>query len=258
MQRPRILVTLDHTYKPVERLFINLAYLRAIERAGGEPVLIARPDEKTIIHMIESAHGILLSGGDDVAPPSYGQEPRSCLGKCDPTGRDQVEFLIIRHARTKQLPILGICRGMQMLNVVLGGTLHQDVMHEMPKAQKHDYHKNEDSATPLGRSHLAHEVRFEPASLLHSLVGVDKIKVNSLHHQGVEQLGTGLRAVAYAPDGLIEGVELPEYPFLLGVQWHPEELSDEGSQNIFRAFVKAATERRDASTFSPASVQEVV
>lgn len=237
MQKPRILVTLDHTYKPVERLFINLAYLRAIEEAGGEPILIARPDEEAIIHAVEDADGVLFSGGDDVDPPHYGQEKRACLGKCDPTGRDHVELTIAKHAHAKQIPILGICRGLQMLNVFHGGTLYQDITHEMPNSKKHDCRDTEDN-TPL-RSHRAHDVDIEQDSLLHKITGATSVAVNSLHHQGIERLAPNLRASAHAHDGLVEGIELPGYPFFLGVQWHPEELKDEASLKIFRAFINA-------------------
>lgn len=240
MNQPRILITLDHSYGPSERIYINLSYLNAIEQAGGTPVLVGRPDEDEVAHLIASCDAVFLTGGDDVVPELYGAKKSPLCGKIDPTDRDRVEWNILDRAYAKKMPILGVCRGMQVMNAHGGGTLFQDVEGEMKNAIKHDFHKDEDG-NKLQRDLLSHEISIVSGTLFHNIVGKNNISVNSLHHQGVKVLATNFIQSGTAPDGLIEAIEHDEQPFCLGVQWHPEELSNDASINIFKSFIEAAS-----------------
>ena len=240
MKRPKIIVTLDHMYEPTERLIINIAYLRALEDAGAEPILIGRSSKEELIRTIEHADGLLLSGGDDIDPECYNRTKKSHCRKIDPTGRDHVEMTLLEHAVQKKIPVLGICRGLQVINVFFGGTLHQDIKEEAKSFQKHDHDKHSDG-TRKPRDHRAHDVYIEKNSLLHRIVNTTTLSVNSLHHQGIEMIGRNLHSIALAEDGLIEAIEGTNNTFLLGVQWHPEELNDKPSRAIFDAFIKEAS-----------------
>ncbi len=239
MSKPRILITLDHSHVPSERLYINFTYLKQIENAGGIPVLAGRPDKDEIKTLVDYCDGIFLTGGDDVYPDLYGVDKNALCGKVDPSERDRVEWEILDYALTKKLPILGVCRGMQVMNVYKGGSLYQDIKGEMPGALKHDFHKNS-AGENLKRNTIAHDMLIEEGTLLHDIVQKNNIHVNSLHHQGVRLLANSLTKCASTEDGLIEGVELKDHPFFIGVQWHPEELNDEPSRKLFKAFVDAA------------------
>ncbi len=239
MSKPRILITLDHSYGPSECIYINLSYLTAIERAGGTPVLVGRPDKEEVARLIASCDAVFLTGGDDVIPELYGAVKSPLCGKIDPSDRDRVEWDILDHAYARKLPILGVCRGMQVMNAHLGGTLYQDIEGEMANACKHDFHKDENS-NKLRRDFPAHDMHIIPDTLLHNIVGENKISVNSLHHQGVRDLAQKFKKCGTAPDGLIEAIEHLEHPFCIGVQWHPEELGDAPSQKLFQALVFAA------------------
>lgn len=183
--------------------------------------MLETPEE--IDQSIDEADGILLPGGNDVSPLLYGEERKSHT-QPPHNERDRFEMYLLERAMDKKLPVLGICRGIQVINVKLGGTLYQDVEKEMPGSIRHDWHDND--SKPLPRSLLAHAVSIEEGSELYGILGKKAVEVNSLHHQGIKDLGKGLTASAHAPDGLIEGIEMPSYPYLVGVQWHPEELQD--------------------------------
>jgi len=147
--------------------------------------------------------------------------------------RDQVELFLVHEAARRGLPFLGICRGIQLINVAMGGTLYVDIADQRPGSIQHDYHG-------YPRKYLAHSVSVEDKRLA-GILGSTQVEVTSFHHQGVEKLATAFRATAYAPDGLIEALELPGYPFGLAVQWHPECMLDVPSmQNLFRAFIEAS------------------
>ena len=216
---------------------VNEAYVQAISQAGGAPVLIPLGiSEQDLTAIITKLDGILFTGGGDVEPARYGADnhhPK--LGEVD-TDRDRVELYLHQEATRLGLPFLGICRGIQLINVAMGGTLYIDIAEQRPGSIQHDYHG-------YPRKHLAHSVTVEDDRLA-SVLGTTQVEVTSFHHQGVEKLASALRATAHAPDGLIEALELPGYPFGLGVQWHPECMLDKPSmQNLFRAFVQAAEER---------------
>jgi putative glutamine amidotransferase len=210
-------------------------YVAVIIEAGGAPVLIPSglPDDarRSLLGRLD---GILLTGGGDIAIDRFGGEAHSCVAGVDPQ-RDAVEFAILQAAAESGKPFLGICRGFQMVNVALGGTLYTHIQDQLPGAIQHDY----DSGSQ--RQFLAHEVRVEGVSHLAGILGETRLNVNSLHHQGVKGVAPRLKPVAHAPDGLVEAVELPDHPFGLAVQWHPEWLTDQPvTRRLFRAFVEAA------------------
>jgi putative glutamine amidotransferase len=212
-------------------------YITAISEAGGVPVLIPSiPMEGGCQSLLNRLDGILFTGGSDIAfkLSDDGKHPR---GKGVDTDRDTFEFTLLLNAVKSHKPFLGICRGLQVINVAMGGNLYTDIQDQFPGALKHDY----DSGTQ--RKYLAHEVEFDGTSRLAGVLGEQKLKVNSLHHQGINKLAPMLRPVAHSADGLIEAVELPDHPFGIAVQWHPEWLTDQPvSQRLFQGFIKAANE----------------
>lgn len=208
--------------------------VQAVERAGGLPVILPlglSPD--TLRGLYRRLDGLLLAGGGDVDPGRYGADPHPAVAGVD-ADRDETELALARWAAAERKPLFGICRGPQVLNVALGGTLYRDIS-EHPGADRHTFWPN------LPRDLRPHPVRIEEDSILARLVGEPVITVNSLHHQACRQLGAGLRTVAVAPDGLIEAIEVAGHPFALAVQWHPECLPDAPEmQRLFAGFVQAA------------------
>lgn len=219
----------------------NPPYAQAIIEAGGAPIFIPPLDvsraEEALETIYEKLDGLVLSGGPDVDPRAYGEEPIPACGKAD-RPRDAIEIALVRRAVADELPILAICRGMQVFNVAFGGTLYQDIPTQLPQAERHQ-HPGET------RDQLIHGIDVLPDSLLATALGTTHTRVNSLHHQSVARLATNLRSVATAPDGVIEGLELPGHPFAVAVQYHPEELAatDAISRNLFAAFVSACAVR---------------
>jgi len=221
-------------------------YILTLTAAGAAPLMIplVSNDEETLRAIYESLDGVFLPGGADVDPASYGAEKHPLCDKTDPP-RDSVELAFARWAMEDRKPVLGVCRGVQVLNLALGGTLWQDLADQRPGSIKHDYF-------PFGgrytRDHLAHEVTIEGSSRLGELFGARTVKVNSMHHQGIRDLAPQLVATAVAPDGLIEAAELPGDHYVVGVQWHPEALTDTDhrSRRLFQSFVAAAREWREA------------
>jgi len=218
-------------------------YIRALSTAGAIPWIIPllAEDETTLRDIYDRIDGLFLAGGVDVEPSTYGEPRTEACGLSDPA-RDAVELVLLRWAAEDKKPVLGVCRGVQMINVAYGGTLFQDIAHEQPEAKKHDYFPQQGFHN---RAMLAHHVAVHPGTKLHSLIGL-QASVNSMHHQGIKRLGEGLRPSATAPDGVIEGVEGLNGQFLIGVQWHPEELvfADDAMKRVFQAFVEAAAEFR--------------
>lgn len=190
-------------------------------------------DQGTLRQLFGLLAGLVLPGGADVAPARYGQEPLPCLGEVDPD-LDRVELELARWAVEADLPLLGICRGLQVLNVALGGTLYQDIATQRVGALAH-------RGAGRPRNELLHPVRLERGSRLAELLGATEFAVNSLHHQAIDQLAGAARAVGWAPDGVIEAIELPDRRFAVAVQFHPEELwpEHEPSRRLFAAFVAA-------------------
>ena len=209
-----------------ERVTLNTAYVRALTGAGLVPLLVPPLlQREQACATLERVQGLVLTGGEDVTPTSYGALPHPKLEETDPA-RDAVELEMIAGARARGLPILAICRGLQILNVALGGTLYQDLPSELPGGVEH------------GDRGSRHGLRVEPDSLLHRTLGVVETMVNSRHHQGIRDLAPALRATAWAVDGVVEGAELKNGggPWTLAVQWHPE---DDIEDALFRGFAEA-------------------
>jgi putative glutamine amidotransferase len=209
-----------------ERVALNTAYVRALTAAGLVPLIVAPLlDPEAACALLDRVQGLVLTGGEDVDPARYGARPHPQLGETD-AGRDTVELALIAGARRRHLPILAICRGIQILNVALGGTLYQDLASERPGPVDH-----------ADRS-IRHGLAVQPGSLLHRTVGTVTARVNTRHHQAVRDLAPGLCATAWAEDGVIEGAEPedPAAPWILAVQWHPE---DDVEDALFRGFAAA-------------------
>ena len=170
-------------------------------------------------------------------PATYGEAPHEKLGRIDPD-RDRVELQLTRWCIEDKKPLLGLCRGLQVINVAAGGTLVQDIDAQFEGAIRHDYFPT----YGFERDHVSHDVAVDPSSRLRTLVDLEQLPVNSMHHQGVKELGTGLVACAHSADGLIEAVESTNGHWMVGVQWHPEvfEADDPHARDLFRGFVAAA------------------
>ena len=224
-------------------------YVLTLTTAGAIPWLIPLVDSETLRGIYEALDGVFLPGGADIDPVSYGTAPHPMCDKTD-RERDRVELALARWAIADGKPVLGVCRGMQLINVAAGGTLYQDLATQRPNGIKHDYFPF--GGQSFARDYLAHEVRIAEDSRLARLFGPGPVKVNSMHHQGVRTLGAGLVATAHAPDGLIEAVEGPDASYLLAVQWHPEALTerDAATRRLFAEFVEAAGEYRAGGVLS--------
>lgn len=217
---------------PRREMALGLTYLRAIEAAGGLPVVIPPLESPAIEPLLARLGGLCLSGGPDLDPASYHERRHPDLGPVEPDV-DRFELELARHADAHALPILAICRGQQALNVARGGTLHQHLP-DLPQVTiEHRQREPADCAT--------HVVELTRESHLADLMGRSEAEVNSFHHQAVDSLGSGLRAVAWSPDGVVEGIEDPARDFLVGVQWHAETMVDR-SENaaLFEGLVEAA------------------
>ncbi|HEU5220093.1 MAG TPA: gamma-glutamyl-gamma-aminobutyrate hydrolase family protein [Gemmatimonadales bacterium] len=223
---------------------MNSRYFMAAAEAGAAPVMIPLfvEDHDILREIYDRLDGVLLAGGVDMHPLTYGEHPHPRLGRTDPA-RDVIELALAKWAIADRKPILGLCRGAQVLNVALGGTLWQDIETQVPTALKHDYFPTAGYA----RDYLAHEVHIAPDSRLHAAFNAASVPVNSMHHQAVKQLAPSLHASAHSPDGMVEAIESGSDHFLVGVQWHPEifEDRDERTRRLFKAFADAAHTRRN-------------
>lgn len=206
-------------------------YMKGIELAGGIPVMLPlMDDDDAIEHMAEVFNGFVFTGGPDIAPEEYGQETLPVCGETLP-GRDALEIKLLTAVLKRNKPVLGICRGLQMINTVLGGTLYQDLPTQLPSEIAHRMKPPYDQT--------AHEVNLVEGSPLRKLLGKERTGVNSCHHQAIMDLAPGLAPMAWSPDGLIEAVYKPEGSFLWAFQWHPEfsYKVNPDSVKIFSAFV---------------------
>ncbi|MEA2298484.1 MAG: putative glutamine amidotransferase [Solirubrobacteraceae bacterium] len=217
---------------------LGLKYLEAVERAGGIPVVLPPLRGAAIPSLLSSLCGLLLSGGPDLDPIAYGAPGHAMLGPTEPA-LDAFEVSLARAADRRGIPILGICRGAQAINVSRGGTLHQHLPEVTDGSILH-------RQTAAG-TYTCHHVRIAPNSMLADVLGSGRLAVNSFHHQAIDLLGRGLRPVAWAPDGTIEAVEAPGRPFLLGVQWHAETLvAQRRHRALFKRLVLAAQAHAEA------------
>jgi putative glutamine amidotransferase len=218
-----------------ERAYVNSTYLHAIQQAGGVPVALPpQLSASALGRLARGLDGLLLTGGGDVDPALYGEPPHPTVADVAPA-RDTVETAALRIALDRRLPVLAICRGIQVLNVGLGGSLYQDLATDPGTELQHSQSEPRDQPT--------HKVKLTPGSRLADTLGADELEVNSMHHQAIKALGAGLAAVGWAPDQTIEAVELVDRePLVLGVQWHPEELvgHSEPARRLFAALVAAA------------------
>lgn len=246
MSRPRVLVTLDTGEElrrgvPLPSLHLKSAYAREVERAGGLPILAAPTEDEDIISELSTLMDALLvtGGAFDIAPTHYGVAATPGV-RIDPAKplRTAFESALLRLAIDRRTPVFGICGGMQLLNVVLGGTLLQDIASQVEDALEH-----EQPTSPIGPHH---KVTFGARTALGALLGVASADVNSTHHQAVSVLGSGLEPMAWSEDGIIEAIGSPDLR-LLGVQWHPELLGDPISATLYGALVRRARLFRDRS-----------
>lgn len=208
-------------------------YLKGIEAAGGVPVVLPLTEDSAEIRTLaDLCGGFLFTGGPDVDPELYDREPSEKLGELCPA-RDKMESILFWEALKRKKPVFGICRGLQFFNAVLGGDLYQDIPTEHPSEV--DHHQQPPYDKP------AHEVKLIEGTPLRDLLGTDTLPVNSCHHQAVHTLADTLAPMAVAPDGVVEAVYMPGYPFCQAVQWHPEFFgtAHEPSQKLFAAFVQA-------------------
>jgi putative glutamine amidotransferase len=226
-----------------ESWVMNQRYFLAASIVGGVPwmVPLLDDDEDTLREIYQRLDGILLPGGVDLDPATFGEDRHPKLGALDPA-RDRVELQLTRWALEDRKPVLGLCRGIQVMNVALGGTLYQDIAAQLPDAIKHDYFPT----MGFERDHLAHEVAVAAGTRLRATLERPRLQVNSMHHQGIKTLAADLVPAAVAPDGVIEAVELDRDHFFVGVQWHPEvfELTDPHTRHLFHEFVRQAVRFR--------------
>jgi putative glutamine amidotransferase len=211
---------------------LGLAYMRAVERAGGLPVALAPLDPDSVEPLLDHLGGLLLTGGPDIDPSAYGADAHPELGPTD-SAVDAFELALCRQADARGLPILGICRGAQVLNVARGGTLHQHVPELGDGALQHRQLEPGDRTT--------HTVDVSLDSALAQITGAGAVQVNSFHHQAVDRLGVALGPVAWAEDGLVEAIEDLDGCFVLGVQWHAETLIERSEHlALFERLVELA------------------
>lgn len=218
---PQEIIPRTHGEPDRTEMALGLNYLRAIELAGGIPVVLPPLGLEAIGPLLERISGLLLSGGPDLDPVAYGQRPNVELGPTVPQ-LDAFEVALAEEAIARDMPILGICRGEQTLNVARGGTLHQHLPEFVDGSVVHRQRERGNCPT--------HAVNVAPDSELARILGASELAVNSFHHQAVDRLGEGLRAVAWARDGVIEAIEDDDVPLALGVQWHAETLVDDPRQ----------------------------
>ena len=236
---PAVAVTATtESIRDVLRVRANASYTNSLYSARLRPFILPVLDPLAADQMLEGMAGLVLTGGEDVGPQHFGQPAHAALGEVH-AGRDHFELALVQAAMARRIPTLAICRGIQIANVALGGTLVQDIPSDWPAAIEHD--------GPWPRNHRAHVVRAADHSRLASALGGQDLTVNSFHHQAVATLAPHLAAVAHAPDGVIEGVEwATDDWWMVGVQWHPEELTEtpeSWDRNLFGAFASACRRR---------------
>lgn len=230
--KPKIGITMSEDTE--EQVILTNYYFRAVEKAGGLPLLLpSMKDLEAISQLANLLDGLILSGGVDVDPMHIGQEPVPELGRLSPE-RDEFELNLTRQALKKCIPILGICRGVQLLNIAAGGTIYQDINTQMQGVLKHY------QSAP--KWYPTHKIKILEDSRLSSIFSVNEVRVNSFHHQAVAEVARGFKVSAVSRDNVIEAIEAIDSTFILGVQWHPECMwqNDHQSFGLFKEFVEAA------------------
>ena len=232
MRTPARTHSLAESEPPMRELALGMSYPLSVERAGALPVVLAPIDVANVDALLDRLDGLMVSGGPDIHPSFYGEAEHPALGPTEPD-LDAFELALVRGADARGMPILGVCRGAQMLNVARGGTLMQDVPTMV--GEQVDHRQELPGRVPT------HGIVVASGSRLEGVMGRQEHDVNSFHHQAMRELGPHLKEVAWAPDGVVEGVEAVDRDFVLGVQWHAESLSEREDQaGLFGAFVAAA------------------
>lgn len=222
--RKKKIAIIPNVYDDFDRTGINSDYLHSIVKAGGYPIMFSLIDDiKYMDEVLKFVDGIVITGGVDLDPLKYGEEPKELQGPIDAI-RDTFDLKIIDRAIKLNKGILGICRGHQIINVYFGGTLHQDISYGYKDALKHSQQANKEYGT--------HTVEFLKGSKLHDIFG-DSIMTNTYHHQAIKDLGKGVITTANSKDGVIEGIEVENYTNIIGVQWHPEKMLNNNDMNRF-------------------------
>ena len=233
MKKPLIGIT---TFIGKNNLEIPKRFIDVISSEHGVPVLLPEIENEDLIEaQVDSIDALLLTGGDDVDPALYDQDPHQKLGNVEPE-RDQYEWKLIDFALKRDIPILGICRGSHMLNIHEGGTIYQDIYSQIDGKELIKHQRND------SKEHFTHKVTIKKESKMYDIVKQEEILTISNHHQAVDTVAHGFHVAAKTNDGITEAIESTDHAFVIGLQWHPEERyhTDESSQNIIRSFVEAA------------------
>lgn len=212
---------------------LDTRYHDSVIMAGGVPLLLPMTDDLTVLEaLILKCDGLILTGGPDIDPEAYGETNKNCdivSGE-----RDRLEFFVFEKALERQIPIFGICRGIQVINVAMGGTLYQDIDKEIHRV-KPLFHRQREPA-----DQTSHHLDIIPETFVYEVFGSTKGRVNSFHHQSVKDVAPGFKVTSYSPDNIIESIEYTKNGFVVGVQWHPERMwaRDMGSLKIFKMFIE--------------------
>ncbi|MGE7977153.1 gamma-glutamyl-gamma-aminobutyrate hydrolase family protein [Psychrobacillus sp. NPDC093200] len=220
--------------------YLSSVYSDTVLQAGGVPLLIPLIPDKDMNQLCQQIDGLIITGGEDIDPAYYGELPHPALKRITPQ-LDEMEFALVQKILELDKPYIGTCRGLHMLNVVMGGSLHQSI-HDQREEYSFLHRQN------AIRTHRSHPVKLDKKSKVFQMFQEEEFKVNSFHHQGVNRVGEGLKVAATAPDGIVEAVESENHTFIYGFQWHPEEfalIGDEPSKKLFAKFIEAAIERKN-------------
>jgi putative glutamine amidotransferase len=220
----------------MEGVYVHHDYHKSVAANGGIPIILPYINPEIALETLGLCDGIILSGGEDVDPQLFGQDPHHQLGPTTPE-RDLAEIAMVKYALENNIPLLAICRGVQILNIALGGTLIQDIPSQVEAPIQH--------SQKIDRSRDTHWVTISRDSRLYEIVGSERVRVNSLHHQAIDRVADDLRVVAQSSDGIVEAVEyIHPSTFTVGVQWHPESMARTNSEmnNMFAEFIKKSSQ----------------
>ncbi len=243
MQKPLIGITAGHSKNKFGLPIIHLlrTYVDSTIAAGGVPVIIPSELSATDWQVLYAKlDGIIFSGGADMNPKIFNGEEHPTVNSVDHE-RDALEIAVVKQVVEDEKPFLAICRGFQVLNVALGGTLYTHIPDQFDNSIQHDSNRD------LSRDYLAHEVKVDEDTRLAEILGEPILKVNSWHHQGVKEIPPMLKVTAHSPDGLVEGMEIPDHPYAIAVQWHPEWMPESPAMhNLFKTFIDASSKNSKA------------